>query len=54
MIPFVIKKEPLYFESMLIYLADCKKGIEPPESWIPASSTYWVIHDHEVIGVVNV
>jgi predicted acetyltransferase len=54
MIPFVIKKNPADFQSMLDYLADCEKGIEPSESWIPESSTYWLIDDNEVAGVVNI
>lgn len=49
MIPFVIKKDPENFHSMLNYLSDCEKGIEPPES-----STYWLIDNNEVIGVVNI
>ncbi|WP_249871613.1 GNAT family N-acetyltransferase [Oceanobacillus saliphilus] len=54
MIPFVIKKDPKNFQSMLDYLSDCEKGIEPPESWIPESSTYWLIDNNEMIGVVNI
>lgn len=54
MIPFVIKKDPENFQSMLDYLSDCERGIEPPESWIPESSTYWLIDYNEIIGVVNI
>ncbi|SDB94185.1 Predicted acetyltransferase [Pelagirhabdus alkalitolerans] len=54
MVPFVIKKEPINFQSMLDYLLDCEKGIEPPENWIPENSTYWLIDNQEVIGVVNI
>lgn len=54
MIPFVIKKEPENFQSMLNYLSDCEKGIEPPESWIPGSSTYWLVDKRQIIGVVNI
>ncbi|GAB3063165.1 GNAT family N-acetyltransferase [Virgibacillus ainsalahensis] len=54
MIPFVIKKGPDNFPSMLHYLSDCEKGLEPPESWVPASSTYWLVDNHELIGVVNI
>ncbi|WP_117170096.1 GNAT family N-acetyltransferase [Paraliobacillus sediminis] len=54
MIPFVIKKDPENFQSLLNYLSDCEKGIEPPESWIPESSTYWLVDNHELIGVVNI
>lgn len=54
MIPFVIKKDPKNFQSMLNYLSDCEKGIEPLESWIPESSTYWLIDKNEMIGVVNI
>ena len=54
MIPFVIKKEPKHFQSMLDYLSDCEKGLEPPESWIPESSTYWLVDNQELIGVVNI
>ena len=54
MIPFVIKKSPVNFQSMLDYLSDCEKGIEPPESWIPESSTYWLIDNNEMVGVVNI
>ena len=54
MIPFVIKKEPDNFQAMLNYLSDCEKGLEPPESWIPESSTYWLVDSHELIGVVNI
>jgi|SRR5690625_495485 len=54
MIPFVIKKDPENFQSMLDYLSDCEKGVEPTESWIPESSTYWLIDNNEMIGVVNI
>ncbi|MEJ8766936.1 GNAT family N-acetyltransferase [Oceanobacillus sp. HCA-5259] len=54
MIPFVIKKNPVDFQSMLKYLSDCKKGIEPQEIWIPASSTYWLMDNNEIVGVVNI
>lgn len=54
MIPFVIKKKPENFQSMLGYLSDCEKGIEPPEDWIPESSTYWLLDGNEMIGVVNI
>ncbi|WP_112179863.1 GNAT family N-acetyltransferase [Paraliobacillus zengyii] len=54
MIPFVIRKEPADFQSMLNYLSDCEKGIEPSEIWIPESSTYWLVDHHELIGVVNI
>ncbi|QKY70596.1 GNAT family N-acetyltransferase [Lentibacillus sp. CBA3610] len=54
MIPFVIKRNPEDFQSMLDYLSNCEKGTEPPENWIPESSTYWLIDNNEMIGVVNI
>lgn len=54
MIPFVIKKNPVDFQLMMDYLSDCEKGLEPQESWIPASSTYWLIDNNEMVGVVNI
>ena len=54
MIPFTIKKSPDNFRVMLDYLSDCEKGIEPAGNWIHENSTFWLVDNFEVIGVVNI
>ncbi|RCW73261.1 GNAT family N-acetyltransferase [Saliterribacillus persicus] len=53
MVPFVIKKNPENFHSMMNYLSNCEKGIEPQVDWVPENSTYWLVDNNEVIGVIN-
>lgn len=54
MIPFTINKDPKDFKLMLDYLDDCEKGLEPWEDWIPENTTYWLVDNQEIIGVVNI
>ena len=54
MVPWVIEKDPSYFEVMLDFLwkNEDKKCIS--EGWVP-SSTYWLVVDGQIIvGAVNI
>ena len=53
MIPWVIDKEPAYFEKMVQELLDAEKGIGLKKGYVP-DSTYWLMHHEKVIGVVNI
>lgn len=53
MIPWVIAKDPAYFEKMVQELLDAEKGIGLKKGYVP-DSTYWLMHHKKVIGVVNI
>ncbi|MFF2442822.1 GNAT family N-acetyltransferase [Priestia megaterium] len=53
MIPWVIAKDPAYFEKMVQELLDAEKGIGLKKGYVP-DSTYWLMHQEKVIGVVNI
>ena len=41
------------FDEYLNNLINLSKGIDVPEDWVPTSS-FWLIDDHEVVGVVRI
>jgi predicted acetyltransferase len=54
MVPWVIKKDPLDFETMVQFLMDNEQGHNLPEGWVP-NSTFWLINqDKRILGVVNI
>lgn len=51
---YSIYKESLEnFDEYLNNLLNCSKGINIPQGWV-ATSTFWLIHNNEVVGVVRV
>lgn len=53
MIPWVIAKDPTHFEEMIQELINAEKGIGLKKGYVP-DSTYWLMHNERVIGVVNI
>ena len=41
------------FEEYLTHLYNLSQGIDVPKGWVP-TSTFWLIDDHEVVGVVRI
>lgn len=53
MIPWVIDIDPTNFDAMIQSLEDASNGIDLRDGWVP-DSTFWLIDDGKVIGVVNI
>lgn len=54
MIPWVIQKDPTYFQEMLESIQNHEKGINLPKGWV-ADSTFWLINGEDrVLGGVNI
>ncbi|QQK75327.1 GNAT family N-acetyltransferase [Salicibibacter cibarius] len=54
-IPWVVNEDPNDFGKMLTTLSGYEYGKNVPVSWIPESSTFWLVDGYEkVIGVTNI
>jgi predicted acetyltransferase len=49
----IYKKGLENFDEYLNDLSNISKGIDVPKGWVP-SSTFWLIDNHEVVGVVRI
>lgn len=52
-VPYIIEHRPEPFETMLAILHNHERGVGIKPLWMQ-SSTYWLIDDEQVIGVVNI
>jgi len=54
MVPWVISKDPTYFEGMIQFLLDSEKEENMADNWVPGS-TFWLVNDkRRILGAVNI
>lgn len=53
LVPFTLSFANDDFEAFLAQLEDCRKGVGIPSGFVP-HSTYWLVSDGTVVGVVNI
>ncbi|SFL40544.1 Predicted acetyltransferase [Gracilibacillus orientalis] len=53
LMPWIIKKFPDDIDRFLQFIDDNEKGVNLPDGWVP-DSTFWLVKDRLIIGVVNI